>query len=155
LIRAASIAALWLLTLSACDRGVLVTEKWEWKDQQWISGDKKSFVMEATDTSTVYQMDIQVSHDEKYGFQNLYVKTLTTYPSGKEVASITSLELINDDGSWAGDKGNGGRKVDIPLQQRFTFPEAGKYTWTVEPYMRMDTIQGINSLKVTCRKVKE
>lgn len=111
--------------------------------------------MEATDTSTVYQMDIQVSHDEKYGFQNLYIKTLTTYPSGKEVASITSLELINDDGSWAGDKGEGGRKVDIPLQQRFTFPEVGKYTWTVEPYMRVDTIPGINSLEVTCSKVKE
>ena len=132
-----------------------MSEKWKWKDQQWIAGDKKSFFMEASDTSTVYQMDISVSHEETYAFQNVYVRTLTTYPSGKEVASITSLELINDDGSWAGDKGEGGRKVDIPLQQRFTFPEVGKYTWTVEPYMRMDTIQGINSLKVTCRKVKE
>jgi gliding motility-associated lipoprotein GldH len=155
LIRIASIGIIFLLTLSACDRGVLVSEKWEWKNQQWHAGDKKSFVMEATDTTTVYQMDIQISHEESYGYQNVYIRTLTTYPSGKDVTSVTSLELINQDGSWAGDKGEGGRKVDIPLQQRFTFPEVGKYTWTVEPYMRMDTIQGINSLKVTCRKVKE
>lgn len=155
MIRGASITALLLITLIACDRGVLVTEKWEWKDQQWIAGDKKSFVMESTDTSIVYQMDIRVSHEEDYRFQNLYIRTLTTYPSGKEVASITSLELINDDGSWAGDKGEGGRTVDIPLQQRFTFPETGSFTWSVEPYMRMDTIQGIKSLKVTCSKVKE
>lgn len=111
--------------------------------------------MEAIDTTTIYQMDLQISHEETYGFENLYIRTLTTYPSGKEVSSITSLELINPDGSWAGDKGGGGRIVDIPLQQRFTFPETGSYTWQVEPYMRMDTVMGINSVKVTCRKVME
>ncbi len=111
--------------------------------------------MEALDTTTVYQMDIQVTHEETYKYQNLYIKTLTKYPSGKEVSSVTSLELINEDGSWAGDMGENCCKVDIPLQQRFTFPEVGSYTWTVEPFMRMDTVEGINSLKVTCRKVKK
>ncbi len=111
--------------------------------------------MEAKDTATVYQMDIQINHEETYKYQNLYIRTLTKYPSGKEVSSVTSLELINQDGSWAGDMGENCCKVDIPLQQRFTFPEIGSYTWTVEPYMRTDTVQGINSLKVTCRKVKE
>ncbi len=155
MIRAAFIAFTFLLTLSACDRGVLVSEKWKWKDHQWMNGDKKSFVMEAMDTTTVYQMDIQLSHEETYKYQNLYIKTLTKYPSGKEVSSVTSLELINEDGSWAGDKGEGGRKVDIPLQHRFTFPEVGSYTWSVEPFMRVDTVEGINSLKVVCRQVKE
>ena len=144
-----------MLTFSACERGVLVSEKWNWEDHQWITGDKKSFVMQAADTSTVYQMDIQVSHEETYGFQNLYVRTMTTFPSGKEVSSVTSLELINPDGSWAGDMGENCCKVDIPLQQRFTFPEVGSYTWTVEPFMRTDTVEGINSLKVVCRQVKE
>ena len=111
--------------------------------------------MVAADTSTVYQMDIEVNHEETYGYQNIYIRTLTTFPSGKEVTSVTSLELINADGSWVGDHGNNGWSVELPLQQRFTFPEVGAYTWTVEPFMRMDTIKGISSLKVTCRKVKE
>ena len=145
----------FLVTLSSCDKGVRHTEKWKWKDQQWITGDKKSFVMVATDTTTVYEMDVELSHEETYAYQNLYIRTLTTYPSGKEVTSVTSLELINDDGSWAGDEGGNCCKVDIPLQHRFTFPEVGSYTWSVEPYMRVDTVKGINSLKVTCRRVKE
>ena len=155
MIRATLIGFLFLLIFNACDSGVLVTEKWSWDDHHWIAGDEKSFVMQAADTSTVYQMDIVLDHEETYGYQNLYVRTTTQFPSGKEVNSITSLELINPDGSWAGDMGENCCKVEIPLQQRFTFPEIGAYKWTVEPYMRIDTIKGVNSLKVTCRKVKE
>jgi gliding motility-associated lipoprotein GldH len=155
LIRPAIIGFIFLLTLSACDRGVLISEKWIWKDKQWIAGDKKTMVMEAVDTNTVYQMDLLVGHEETYGYQNLYIKTTTTFPSGKEVVSVTSLELVDDQGGWVGDYGENCCKAELPLQRRFTFPEIGKYTWTVEPWMRLDTVKGVNSLKVTCRTVKE
>jgi len=111
--------------------------------------------MVAPDTTTVYQMDLDVVHSDTYGFQNLYVRTTTIFPSGKEVSSVTSLELINADGTWAGDCSGGHCSISLPLQHGFTFPETGTYTWSVEPYMRMDTIQGIKSLSITCRKVKE
>jgi len=155
LIRAICIGIFFLLSLSACDRGVLISEKWEWKDEQWLAGDKKSLVMEAADTSTVYQMDLVLGHEETYGFQNLYIKTTTTFPSGKEVVSVTSLELVDEDGAWTGDTGEQCCKTELPLQRRFTFPEVGQYTWTVEPWMRIDTVKGINSLKVICSKVEE
>ena len=111
--------------------------------------------MDAADTTTVYHLDLVVGHEETFGFQNLYIKTTTTFPSGKEVVSVTSLELLDEEGNWAGDLGENCCKVQLPLQKRFTFPEVGQYTWSVEPWMRMDTIKGINSLKVICSKVKE
>lgn len=154
MIRYAFIGFIFLASLSACDRSVLVSEKWDWKDHHWLSADRKSIVMEAVDTTTVYQMDVDLVHAESYGFQNLYIQVSTTYPSGKEITSVTSLELINADGSWAGDCSGKSCSITLPLQRRFTFPETGKYTWSVEPFMRMDTVQGINSLRVTCRKVK-
>jgi gliding motility-associated lipoprotein GldH len=155
LIRPIGITLFVLLSLTACDKGVLVSEKWTWKDHQWIVGDQKSLAMEASDTTTVYHLDLVVGHEETFGFQNLYVKTTTTFPSGKEVVSVTSLELLDDEGKWAGDYGESCCKVELPLQSRFTFPEIGTYTWTIEPWMRMDTVKGINSLKVICSQVKE
>jgi gliding motility-associated lipoprotein GldH len=154
LIRYLLIATLFVLSLTACDRGVLVSETWKWKDHQWVSGDVKSMKMTARDTTTVYQLDLRVDHEENFAYQNLYVRTRTTYPSGKEVTSVTSLELINADGSWAGDKGENCCTLTLPLQARFTFPETGTYTWTIEPYMRIDTVKGINSLKAICKPVK-
>jgi hypothetical protein len=78
---------------------------------------------------------------------------VTTFPSGKEVSSITSLELANIDGTWAGDCRGKTCSISLPLQQKFTFPEIGKYKWSIEPYMRMDTVPGIKTLTVTCRKI--
>ncbi len=155
MIRFLLIGFIFLVTLSACDKDVLVTEKWEWKDRQWLSGDRKTMILEAVDTNTVYQMDIQLDHEKTYSFQNLYIKTFTIFPSGKEVTSVTSLELIRPDGSWVGDCSGNVCSIELPLQSRFTFPETGQYTWAIEPYMRQDTTSGLKSLKVTCKKVKE
>ena len=144
-----------ILLLSSCDRGVLVKEKWSWKDHQWIHGDQKTMVMEAKDTTTVYALDVILSHEETYPYQNLYVRTVTTYPSGKEVTSVVSLELLDEAGQWSGDLGEKCCKAELPLQKRFTFPETGTFTWKIEPYMRVDTVPGIRSLTVKCREVKE
>ena len=120
-----------------------------------MAGDKKTMLIQAPDTSQIFRLDLEVEHHEKYGFQNLYVQTITTYPSGKEVKSISSLEFVNPDGSWAGHCIGEGKtcRLLLPLQQHFTFPEVGEYTWTIEPYMRMDTVVGIHKIVAQCRKV--
>lgn len=134
---------------------MLVSEKWVWKDHRWIHSDRKTMMIEAVDTTTAYQLDLQLTHEESYAYQNLYIRTLTTFPSGKVVTSVTSLELTDDKGGWAGNYGENCCTIRLPLQRKFTFPEVGTYSWTIEPYMRMDTVKGITSLKVTCRKWKE
>lgn len=143
------------LSFFSCEKGVMVSQKWKWKDKAWVQGDKKTIQLEATDTSKIYQMDIQVSHEETYAFQNLYVRTTTVFPSGKNVTSVTSLELLDEQGYWAGDYGENCCKVRIPLQRKFTFPELGMYSWTIEPYMRVDTVKGIEALQVICKEWKE
>lgn len=149
------IGTLFILSLSACDKSVLSEAEWSMVGQQWIAGDQKSFQLEATDTTTAYAMDITLNHAVTYPFQNLYIKTETTFPSGKLVESVTSIELMNQDGSWAGNCSGQSCTITLPLQQRFTFPEVGTYSWSVGQYMRTDTIAGLNSFKVVCRKLED
>lgn len=143
------------LLLAACNSDVLLSERWEWKELAWAVGDTKQVTLEAVDTTTVYRMDLTIEHTDTYAWQNLYVRTLTRFPSGKEVTSVTSLELSQPGGVWAGDCGGSTCRITLPLQQRFTFPETGTFTWSIEPYMRTDTVAGIQSLTVTCTRVKE
>ncbi|MDQ3016453.1 MAG: gliding motility lipoprotein GldH [Bacteroidota bacterium] len=145
----------FLLTLPSCKRDVLVEEKYSFENNQWLTGDAKVLKINAPDTSQVFQLDVDLQHEATYAFQNLYVRVKTIYPSGKEVKSVTSLQLSNENGSWAGDCSGKNCSIELPLQHHFTFPEIGEYTWTIEPYMRIDTVQGIKSLTVRCRKVTQ
>lgn len=141
--------------LLSCDRDVLVSEQWTWKDQAWVYGDAKTLVMESADTITRWSLDLKINHSRDYPYQNLYVRTVTTYPSGKEVTSVTSLELTDKKGIWTGDCNSKSCTLELPLQSGFTFPEIGTYRWSIEPYMRTDSIGGIKSLMVSCRRMKE
>lgn len=145
------LAATALLIIS-CNKDIVVYEEWDFVQDTWVHGDKKTMTIPAPDTTSNYKLDLLVRHTVDYPYQNFYIRTVTTYPSGKEVASVTSLELANKDGTWAGDCSGDDCYLELPLQRKFTFPESGDYTWSVEPYMRVDTIEGIRSLTVVCRK---
>ena len=141
--------------LVSCHNDVLVSQQWNWDNQQWLVGDVKTMAIEASDTTTRYAMDLDLSWDKSYGFENVYIRTKTKFPSGKEVTSVTSLELEEANGTWAGDCSGSTCTLSFPLQKVFTFPEVGTYSWSIEPYMRVDTVKGIKSLRATCRKLKK
>ncbi len=143
------------LMVASCHSDVLTSQQWKWPDHQWVNGDVKSMSLEAMDTTTRYAMDLDLAWDKTYGYQNLYIRTKTIFPSGKEVTSVTSLELEEANGTWAGKCSGGTCSLSFPLQKVFTFPEIGAYSWSIEPYMRVDTVLGIKSLRVTCRKLKK
>ena len=155
MIRFALFSLLILTGLISCNQDVLVSQEWKWDQQQWITGDAKSMTIEAVDTTTQYAMDLDLNWDKSFGYENLYIRTLTKFPSGKEVTSVTSLELEESDGTWAGDCSGKSCSLTFPLQKVFTFPEVGTYSWSIEPYMRVDTVKGINSLRATCRKLEK
>lgn len=140
------------LSTQACREDVIISEKWEFDNDRWLHGDQKKMIISAPDTTEEYKLEIRLRHAADYGYQNLYIKTNTVYPSGKEVTSVTSLELAGADGAWSGDCSNT-CTIELPLQKSFKFPEYGDYAWSIGPYMRVDTITGIRSLNVICRKV--
>lgn len=145
-----------MLICIGCQKGnILNSAKWQMEHNSWVSGDQKSFILEAEDTSKVYAMEITLAHDVAYPYQNLYIKTNTVFPSGKEVESMTSIELMRNDGAWAGDCRGQRCEITMPLQERFTFPEIGTYTWSVEPYMRIDTVPGVHFFEVVVLEVDD
>ena len=149
------VGLLFAAGISSCKKDELASAQWDFPGEQWVTGDDKVMTITAPDSTQAYLMDVRVDHSEKYQYQNLYIRLLTTFPSGKKISSVTSLELANPDGTWAGDCSGKTCSVTLPLQRGFTFPELGEYQLTVEPFMRMDTIAGLKRISVICRKRAE
>lgn len=139
----------------SCNSNVMTSETFSFRDGKWVNEDPRALKFHAEDTSQLYALNLTITHSTDYEFRNLYVRTKTIFPSGKEVISVTSLELAKDDGRWAGDCSGKKCTLELPLQRQFTFPEVGTYTWMVEPFMRTDTIHGVEKLKVVCTALSE
>lgn len=139
----------------SCRKDTVASMTWKMTDQKWITGDIREMSITAPDTTKPYLMDIRLEHLVAYPFQNLYIQLITIFPSGKEIKSVTSLELANPDGSWAGDCSGKTCSITLPLHQAFSFPEIGTYKLRIEPYMRMDTIVGLKQMTVICRRRAE
>lgn len=134
---------------------MIVKAEFELLHDQWLAGDIKTMTFEAPDTTEGYLLELKVTHANDYLFQNFYVRTTTSFPSGKEVVSVTSLELANADGTWTGDCSGKKCSISLPLQTGFSFPEVGTYKWQIEPWMRSDTTRGIKSIEVIFKKTPE
>ena len=104
------------------------------------------FEFEVKDTQKVYNQILEVDHTKSYGFQNMYVKTKTIFPSGKETEQVLSLELANRIGFWLGACDKEECELEIPIQNRIYFPEKGTYQFILEPYMRVDPLPGIRQI---------
>ena len=112
----------------------------------WTYADSVDLSFEIKDTARVYDIFLEVDHLDAYGFQNLYVKTRTVFPSGKTDLQVLSLELADKIGFWLGKCSGGNCHLSIPIQQQIFFPETGKYTFHLEQNMRQSPIAGISKI---------
>lgn len=149
------LSAVLVCLLPACNSSVMTSETFEFPEGYWLNETPQSLQFDATDTTQEYSLTLSLIHTTDYPFRNLYVKTKTIFPSGREIVSVSSLELTNENGRWSGDCSNKKCDLELPLQKRFTFPEIGVYTWMIEPYMRMDTVHEVEKLKVVCREITQ
>lgn len=116
--------------------------------------DSLQFEAEITDTSKVYDIELEVEHTPEYGFQNVYVRIHTEFPNGKRLSQPLSLELAGKAGNWLGKCGRTKCRLMVPIQQSAYFNELGMHRFIVEQYMRMDALPGITGIGLHIVEVK-
>ncbi len=144
----------FILLLSACSEGFLYQKTLEVPEEGWTYQDTLEFNFNIADTSLFYALFLDVEHAGNYGFQNLYVQFHTTFPSGKTETKLVSLELAAATGVWNGRCKGNDCTVEIPLQARAHFVEAGPHRLAVEQYMRQNPLPGIKSMTLKIKELK-
>lgn len=142
-------AALGLLFLSACTAGPYFSKEIQFEEKVWTDGSLIRFEFPVEDTAGIFDMNLNLEIDkEKYPYQNLYVKVITTFPSGESHGQILSLNLFSRIGYAEGICRGEICKVSITIQQNIFFPEKGLYKLELLPWMRIDSIPGIHSMRL-------
>ena len=135
-----------LLFLSGCGQQYVFQKEYPIADAKWSYSDTLDFDLTIEDTTDIYNIYLDITHTVDYSKQNLYALVYTKFPSGERLKEQVSLELANKLGLWNGDCKGESCTVRIPLQVGAYFNKKGNYTFTIEQFMRINPLEGIQKI---------
>lgn len=142
------------LFLIGCGKDFEYQKKYEIADNSWSYPDSLNFNFNIEDTTRIYNLFLEVEHQDNYSFQNLYTQIHTKFPGGERLSETLSLELADKAGNWMGGCSGSTCTLLIPIQQNAFFNAEGSYEITIEQYMRKNPIDGIISISFMLEKTK-
>jgi gliding motility-associated lipoprotein GldH len=139
--------------LSSCDssrvyeRNLPVGKDWSW-------GQANRYEVLIRDTLSPYHLFVNVRHEERYAYANLWLQIRTIGPLGDTLQARVEIPLAELDGTWRGECQTSmclQRELIGPAQR---FPRAGTYVFELEQDMRENPLPGIRDVGIRLEKVE-
>jgi gliding motility-associated lipoprotein GldH len=141
-----------LLTVSACDPNRLYEINTPVPGEKWAYDDVKTFSVDVKDTTTRYNIYINVRHSFQFEWRNVYVQVGTQLPDGKKMEKRVNLPLCESDGKWYGSCLGDNCDLPVLIQDNAKFPQIGRYTFTIRQDMRINPLDRIKSIGLRVEK---
>ncbi|MBK8954407.1 MAG: gliding motility lipoprotein GldH [Saprospiraceae bacterium] len=132
----------------SCSSNDTYLQKFEIAERTWHSSQVVQFDWDIVDTTSFYDMELEITHELNFRFQNQYVKALTVFPDSTSSEQILSLELFDSSGRPYGKCGNAVCKTPILLQPNIKFPFPGSYHLKLQQNGREASSQGIHAIQL-------
>lgn len=142
---------LWATPLTiffiACGKERTIFEKsYDIQNHQWTYNDTLDFTFDIADTMSIYDIVLSIRHTPQYPMQNIYMNIYTKFPSGERIKQLLNIDLADNTGKWEGKCSSSECLFEIPIQSNAFFNATGKHTITLEQYMRVENLAGINNI---------
>ncbi len=121
----------------------------------WSWDEEVTFNFDTKDTTSFYDLILEIETMNDYPFQNLYTKVATIFPKGDTIEQILSFDIYNKFGVQNGNCSKDKCDVQFIMQENFRFKDAGDYIFKVNQNLRQDSIEGINRLTLKLFEIKK
>jgi len=148
------ISSLLMVFFSSCNRDNIYSHEETIPGDMWSYNDSLTYEFEVEDTALLYSMQLDVTHNDNFPYENLYVQIRSVYPDKSVKNDVLSLEFADESGGWMGSRNGNNYIAPIALQPVAKFRQSGKYRMTFFQNSRIDSIAGIHSLKLNVDKQK-
>jgi gliding motility-associated lipoprotein GldH len=140
------------LALISCQSNVIYDEVISTDNGNWDKNESAHFVVNITDTVSLYKFYLSVHNTTDYRYSNLFVFLSTNFPNGNKSRDTIEFVLADPSGKWIGKGWGNVKESDILLRSNLKFPLAGEYDFHIQQAMREDTLKGINSVGLRLEK---
>ncbi|MEQ1676491.1 MAG: gliding motility lipoprotein GldH [Chitinophagaceae bacterium] len=121
----------------------------------WKNSYVPSFTFSIKDTNAVYQPYLIIRHNDKYGFNNIYLNLYCQAPGQPEKKITLDLPLATDEKGWLAsgmDDIYEHRIAFVIDPQILDFKKSGTYTFRTEQIMREDPLQNVMNIGLRIEK---
>ena len=143
-----------IVLLNSCGDRKLISEESHKIDGEWRYDNGISFTINSPDTTDFYDLDLEIIHTDEYGFQNLYIKTETTYPNEEAIESQVNMDLAVSSGEWLGSCRGKDCITPIAFAPRFKFNQIGPHKITIHQNTRDSLLAEIKALTLKVYRLK-
>ncbi len=144
---------IFVLTWISCGPKVMYEESIKiatpWSYDQGVD-----FIFNVDDTTSTYNLILNVKYNQVFKYQNLYTKFNTRFPDGTKSNDITSLDIRDLSGKSQGKCSGDYCTVPFLIQEQTHFKSTGEHQIQLFQYSRQDTISGIESISLRIEEVE-
>jgi gliding motility-associated lipoprotein GldH len=148
----AATAAILALSTTACDPNRVFDTYTTINANGWNYDNVLAFDVNIADNAVPYNIYINIRHKGTYEYNNLYVILKMKKPDGSIEINKVNLRLADKQGNWLGTGTGSLYDTRILLKNHYTFTQKGKYTFTIEQYMRTNQLKNITDAGIRIEK---
>lgn len=136
---------LFCLGIIGCGHSPKYSKKQTITNGQWEYEDPLIYDFDIESAEVLHDLFFSIKFGTDFGYQNLYIKIITEYPTKESIEDVVSLNLTNGAGSFLGDCNSSSCTTDILLQESFRFMETGKHTIKIYQHSRDAILESVLS----------
>ena len=145
-------AIIVLCLFSSCGKNTVFCEYKPVHNKIWNKQDIRSFSFGIEDNSIAYDISLQLRNNDMYPYQNLWLLCEELQISSTYIKNDTIEFMLADSfGKWNG-SGITLFQNNIPLRNKYHFPDTGKYIINIRHGMRDDNLKGIEDIGLLIEK---
>ncbi|WP_417884670.1 gliding motility lipoprotein GldH [Zunongwangia sp.] len=141
-----SVLAILSLIFWSCDSN-RVYDSYKSLPNEWNKDSIVSFKVNKLDTTSTYNLFLNVRNNADYKYANLFLITEMQFPKGKVIIDTLEYKMANPDGSWLGDGFGDVKENKLWYKEGVRFTESGTYQISIRQAMRKNgSVEGIENL---------
>ena len=135
-----------LLLFASCDFNKVYEFNYDFPSDNWKQNQLLNFDFEVIDTSSYYNLFINIRNTPQYKYSNLYLFLTIAAPNAKHSTDTVECVLANNKGKWLGESKINLLDNRILYKKNIRFPIPGIYRVKYEQAMREESIANIKNM---------
>jgi len=142
----------FIFFIISCNSNVYYNYNYSFKNEAWYIDDIKTFNVTIDDTSSLYDVFLNIRNTGIYPYQNLFLFITINAPTNYYYIDTLEILIADEKGKWYG-KGIGNNFYQKVLFKRnVKFPYRGIYRFDIQHGMREEKLEGISDIGLLIQK---